>query len=135
MVGLGFIYGMSVDHSLRIALWRPVYRSYLSLATGHGDVHETASVCDSLLGAALGGLLLLLGLNLKACLVSGLSLLLFHMPKLYSEVALDTRCLRRGLRCSYLGGLRLDLTGTSERTVNLTHVGELWVVMELLGCR
>jgi hypothetical protein len=24
---------------------------------------------------------------------------------------------------SYLGGLRLDLTGTRERTVNLTHVG------------
>lgn len=24
---------------------------------------------------------------------------------------------------SYLGGLRLDLTGTRERTVDLTHVG------------
>jgi hypothetical protein len=24
---------------------------------------------------------------------------------------------------SYLGSLRLDLTGTRERTVNLTHVG------------
>lgn len=36
----------------------------LALATGHGDVHETAGVCEPLLGAALGGLLLLLGLNL-----------------------------------------------------------------------
>ena len=40
----------------------------LALATGHGDVHETAGVCEPLLGAALGGLLLLLGLNL--CSVS-----------------------------------------------------------------
>ncbi len=36
----------------------------LPLATGEGNVHETAGVCDSLLRAALGGLLLLLGLNL-----------------------------------------------------------------------
>lgn len=41
-----------------------VLSAYLSLATGHGDVHETTSVRDSLLGAALGGLLLLLRLNL-----------------------------------------------------------------------
>ena len=32
------------------------------------------------------------------------------------------------LGCSYLGSLRLDLSGTSERTVNLTHTGGL------LGC-
>lgn len=36
----------------------------LPLATGHGDVDETAGVCEPLLRAALGGLLLLLGLNL-----------------------------------------------------------------------
>ena len=36
----------------------------LALATGHGDVYETAGVCEPLLGAALRGLLLLLGLNL-----------------------------------------------------------------------
>jgi len=65
---------------------------HLSLATGHGDVHETASVLDSLLCAALGGLLLLLRLN--------------------------------------LGSLRLDLTGTSEGTVNLTHVVELWELLD-----
>ena len=40
--------------------------AHLSLATGHGDVDEAAGVCDSLLCAALGGLLLLLGLNLMA---------------------------------------------------------------------
>jgi hypothetical protein len=39
----------------------------LPLATGHGDVDETAGVSESLLGAALGGLLLLLGLNLFQC--------------------------------------------------------------------
>lgn len=57
---------------------------HLSLATGEGDVHETASVRESLLGTALGGLGLLLLLN--------------------------------------LGGLRLDLASTGERSVNLTHL-------------
>lgn len=38
--------------------------TYLPLASGHGDVDEAAGVSDSLLGTALGGLLLLLGLNL-----------------------------------------------------------------------
>jgi hypothetical protein len=37
---------------------------HLPLATGHGDVDEAAGVSEPLLGAALGGLLLLLGLNL-----------------------------------------------------------------------
>lgn len=36
----------------------------LPLAAGHGDVDETAGVSEPLLRAALGGLLLLLGLNL-----------------------------------------------------------------------
>jgi hypothetical protein len=36
----------------------------LPLATGEGNVHEAAGVCDSLLRPALGGLLLLLRLNL-----------------------------------------------------------------------
>lgn len=40
-------------------------RNYLALATGHGNVDETASVLDTLVGAALGVLLLLLGLNLE----------------------------------------------------------------------
>lgn len=37
---------------------------YLALATGHGNVDETASVEDTLVGATLGVLLLLLGLDL-----------------------------------------------------------------------
>jgi hypothetical protein len=37
---------------------------YLALATGHGNVDETAGVQDALVGATLGVLLLLLGLNL-----------------------------------------------------------------------
>ena len=32
-------------------------------------------------------------------------------------------CAGGGGVVSYLGGLRLDLTGTRERTVDLTHVG------------
>lgn len=39
---------------------------YLALATGHRHVHETASVLNTLVGAALGVLLLLLGLDLDA---------------------------------------------------------------------
>ena len=36
----------------------------LPLAARHLDIHEAPSVCDSLLGATLGELLLLLWLNL-----------------------------------------------------------------------
>lgn len=39
---------------------------YLALATGHGNVDETAGVLDALVGATLGVLLLLLGLNLDS---------------------------------------------------------------------
>lgn len=39
---------------------------YLALATGHGDVDEAAGVENALVGAALGLLLLLLGLDLCA---------------------------------------------------------------------
>ena len=58
---------------------------HLALATGHGNVDETAGVKNTLVGATLRVLLLLLGLDLR----SG----------------------------------SLDLTGTGERAVNLTHVG------------
>jgi len=37
------------------------------------------------------------------------------------------------LGCSYLGSLRLDLSGTSERTVNLTHIGGLLGCVKLVG--
>jgi len=37
---------------------------YLALAAGHGNVDEAAGVCEPLLGAALGRLLLLLGFDL-----------------------------------------------------------------------
>lgn len=33
---------------------------------------------------------------------------------------------------SYLGSLRLDLSGTSEGSVNFTHIGDLWELMKLL---
>jgi len=56
---------------------------HLPLASGEGDVNESASVLYSLLRTALRGLLLLLRLNLWC--------------------------------------LRLDLSGTCERTVDLSH--------------
>ena len=39
-------------------------KTHLSLATRHRDVHKSSGVCYSLLGSALGRLLLLLRLNL-----------------------------------------------------------------------
>lgn len=39
---------------------------YLALATGHGNIDEAAGVEDTLVGATLGVLLLLLGLDLDA---------------------------------------------------------------------
>lgn len=44
--------------------WNFSVGMYLALATGHGNVHEAAGVQDTLVGATLGVLLLLLGLNL-----------------------------------------------------------------------
>lgn len=55
---------------LRLRGW---VRVHLSLAAGHGDVDETAGVCDSLLGAALWGLLLLLWLDLYDARISSVS--------------------------------------------------------------
>lgn len=44
---------------------------YLALATGHSHVDETAGVQDTLVGASLGGLLLLLGIDLDSKSVLG----------------------------------------------------------------
>lgn len=41
-----------------------VTETNLALSTRHCNIDESSGVCDSLLGAAFGGLLLLLGLNL-----------------------------------------------------------------------
>ena len=41
-----------------------IWTTNLPLATGESNVHETAGICDALLRATLGGLLLLLRLNL-----------------------------------------------------------------------
>ncbi len=64
-VGLGFIYGR-LDHAERYV------REFtdLSLATSHSNVHKSAGVGYSLLGAALRGLLLLLRLNLYKTSIS-----------------------------------------------------------------
>lgn len=61
---LRFHHHAPIPTSQRILPLRGRVRVHLSLAAGHGDVYETAGVDDSLLRAALGGLLLLLGLDL-----------------------------------------------------------------------
>lgn len=110
---------------------------HLALAAGHDDVYEAAGVCETLLRAALGDLLLLLLLDLCAHVA-----LAMGVPKRcacsMAVVVMDTRSgdeaqgfgeggerigSVEGGCLSYLGGLRLDLTGTRERTVDLTHVG------------
>ncbi len=60
-VGLGFI---CVPVSC-CGIW-PLQKNLtnLPLASGKRDIHESASICYSLLGTALGGLLLLLRFNL-----------------------------------------------------------------------
>ena len=81
---------------------------HLPLATSHGDVDESASVCDSLLRAALWRLLLLLRLDL-------------HYRSESTQT--DSQLKRIVL---YLWCLRLDLAGTRERAVDLTHGCGLW---------
>lgn len=56
--------------------------AYLPLATSQSNVHETAGICDSLLRATLGGLLLLLGLNLESKSVSAALLLMLLFPSI-----------------------------------------------------
>lgn len=111
---------------------------HLALAAGHDDVHEAASVCETLLRAALGDLLLLLLLDLCARATSAICVLrgrwlcdggggwrpgwrggVGGVPGGWRALS----CADGGRMVSYLGGLRLDLTGTRERTVDLTHVG------------
>ena len=111
---------------------------HLALAAGHDDVHEAAGVCETLLRAALGDLLLLLLLDLCAHATSAICVLrrrwlcdggggrrlgwrggVGGLPGGWRVLS----CAGGGRVVSYLGGLRLDLTGTRERTVDLTHVG------------
>lgn len=116
----------------------------LPLATGHGDVDEAAGVSEPLLRAALGGLLLLLGLNLLSDVSASILIVHFEFG-VDGDMSLqrwiyrcDRMCSCLGGACAYLGyrllasvshdsddlaltGLRLDLSGTSERSVNLTH--------------
>jgi hypothetical protein len=108
---------------------------HLALAAGHDDVHEAAGVCETLLRAALGDLLLLLLLDLCAHAMSAIV-----VPQARFSCDGGGRrgwrggvvgvpggwralCCAGGRVVSYLGSLRLDLTGTRERTVDLTHVG------------
>lgn len=51
---------------------------YLSLASGHGHVDESASVCYSLFRTTLGRLLLLLWLNLSSSTDQPCSILHLH---------------------------------------------------------
>jgi hypothetical protein len=60
-VGLGFICEAQVRQGFSIM---GLENTNLPLTTGERNVHKSAGVCDSLLRAALGGLLLLLRLNL-----------------------------------------------------------------------
>ena len=98
---------------------------HLPLAAGHGDVDEAAGVEDALVGAALGRLLLLLGLDLYhsisrqhcrsvggkwCCSISGLED--SHLLGVWYFV----------WALSYLWCLRLDLSGTREGSVDLAHV-------------
>ena len=68
-VGLGFICRYIVSFGRGVHTDIP---PYLSLATSHCDVDESSSICYSLLGSALGALLLLLRLNLFTGSVSSL---------------------------------------------------------------
>jgi hypothetical protein len=87
----------------------PILLSYLALATGSkGDVDEATSVKDTLVGAALGDLGLLLLLDL-----GGLRLDLTCSTK--TPINNPRESQRR------LGAWRRGLTGTSERSVNLSH--------------
>lgn len=74
-VGLGFIWTLCEDTSSKNLQGG---KAHLPLAAGHGDIDEAASVLYPLEGAALGLLLLLLGLDL--CCTISISIRLFNGP-------------------------------------------------------
>lgn len=55
-----------LQNVLCLVVWVESFDMYLALATGHGNVDETAGVKNTLVGATLRVLLLLLGLDLDA---------------------------------------------------------------------
>ena len=80
-------------------------RVHLPLSTSHRNIDKASGVRDALFRAALGRLLLLLGLDLD---------LLRQLPHDFPQ---DSRWV-----WLYLWSLRLDLARTSERAVHFTHV-------------
>ena len=87
--------------------------SYLSLAARYCDVNESAGVHHSLVCAALWLLLLLLRLNLFRISASCPSFSC-HRNSVVRHICDDEEL-------SYLWCLRLDLSGTSEGSVDFTH--------------
>lgn len=101
---------------------------YLPLATSHGNIDETAGVCYPLLGPALRSLLLLLLLDLCHHQVSTplVAKPISSVTSVLAETSLalpatDTFGTATNISFSYLWRLRLDLSGTSEGSVNFTH--------------
>lgn len=92
--------------------------SYLSLAASHCDVDESSGVHHSLVCAALWLLLLLLRLNL----ILPLTTILHYLFRAFARIGFATLAM---MRKSYLWCLWLDLSGTSEGSVDFTHDCEL----------
>ena len=107
---------------VRICLWLYfVAETHLSLSASHCDIHESSSVCYSLLGSAFGCLLLLLRLDLKhrrlvvvRRKVQGVGFVNLLIGRL--ETASSMGCGETHLWC-----LRLDFSSTGKGSVNFTH--------------
>lgn len=104
-------WGSSVMHQSlvhRPVLTSRIADSYLSLASSHGDIHESPCVRYSFLRPALRHLLLaFLRLNWYALMSA------WHSPML--------SLLQMRWRSHTFGSLRLDFAGTREGAVNFTH--------------
>ena len=102
--------------------------TYLPLPTSHGDIHESAGVCDSLLCASLGGLLLLLWFHLlsqryqhvvPSSIISAM-IWIYISRRLQAGLRVTKMALAKGAVTlhmkvgwvSYLGGLRFDFTSS-----------------------
>ncbi|KKZ65245.1 hypothetical protein EMCG_08895 [[Emmonsia] crescens] len=118
-------------------------KTHLSLSTGHRDVNESSGVLQTLLGTTLGGLLLLLRLDLYHVKVSKSAKTVFQ-PHMSMYISRDPShhhqinkrfLITRSQKVAFenqgwelknwaktdLGGLRLDFTRTGEGSVNFTH--------------
>lgn len=113
-----------IQHGLSVSSMRDMrtIRTYLSLSTSQSNVDEAASVQETLLGAALGDLLLLLLLDLyfpARSVLRVLARVLFGFHHSIAENFCNRIFIVEKESLTHLRSSRLDLARTGERAARV----------------